>query len=118
MALEWLPAILVALTEGPRHYSELLEEADYLHLGSDWSSRHGRLHASTLTRALKQLTEDGLIERHESREGFITAVQYRLAPAAEDLLNAVTSITEWAYQHTELIERARQRRQGRGETSI
>ena len=111
VALEWLPAILVSLMNGPKHYSELLEDANALHLAAVWDNRHGQLHESTLTRALKHLTEDGLIERQENHEAFITRVRYTLTPSAERLLDAVVPLTNWARQHDKLIEEARRRRQ-------
>lgn len=110
VSLEWLPAILVALADGPKYYTELLKEASALHLASGWSNRYGQLHESTLTRTLKQLAQDGLIERHEKREAFITTVRYSLTVAAEQLLDAILPVSDWAHQHNELIVRARHRR--------
>ncbi len=112
VTLEWLPAILIALADGSKHYSDLLVEAGSLHEASDWSGRHRRLHESTLTRTLRQLTADGLIERHERADGFITAVRYTITPAGARLLDSVIPLTDWAREHDDLIRCARVRRQG------
>jgi DNA-binding HxlR family transcriptional regulator len=86
VALEWLPTVLVALFDGPKHYTELLEDANALRVASSWSIRHGQMHESPLSRALKQMTQDELIERHENHEGFVTTVRYSLTVAARELL--------------------------------
>lgn len=110
VALEWLPAILVALTDGPKHYTELLDQAGRFRPADGWSSRHSHLYESTLTRALRRLTADGLVTRDEQPGAFGATVRYSLTPAAAELLDAVRPLADWARRHDRLIAQARQRR--------
>jgi len=107
---EWTPAILAALEHGPLHYTELFHRASSLHVAEQWRPRHEHLYESTLTRTLKQLTDDNVITRHEEAGAFPPSVSYSLTDAARDLLSALEPLVRWVDDHTELIEQARLRR--------
>jgi DNA-binding HxlR family transcriptional regulator len=110
VALEWLPATLVVLAQGPKHYAELLDEVGALNPSDGWNRRHARLYESTLTRVLRRLTADGLVVRSEQPGVLGPTVRYSLTSAAAELLDAVRPLAEWAQQHHALVETARLRR--------
>lgn len=110
LAAEWTPAILVTLLDGPRHYTELLSIVGTLRPSDGWNRRHETLHESTLTRTLKQLTDDDLIQRDELPGLFPQSVLYTLTSAARELVESVVPMAEWSERHLDLVEGARQRR--------
>jgi DNA-binding HxlR family transcriptional regulator len=110
VAAEWIPAILVALLDGPMTYSHLRATVEASRVAEGWNPRHERLHQSTLTRSLRQLTGDGLLVRDEVPGSFPRSVRYSLTAAARELLEAIGPLRVWAEQHRELVERARRRR--------
>jgi DNA-binding HxlR family transcriptional regulator len=114
IAAEWAPAILVALLDGPWHYSEIVTILGESCPSEGWTLRHERLHESTLTRTLRQLTGDQLIGREEAVGMFPPSVRYSLTPAGRDLLQAAIPLALWARRHSDLVEYAQSRRQSGG----
>jgi len=110
VAAEWAPAILVSLLDGGMSYSRLRVVVQGSRVAEAWNPRHERMHRSTLTRSLKQLTGDGLLLREEIPGAFPRSVQYMLTPAGRDFLNALAPLVEWVADQRALVERARLRR--------
>lgn len=110
VAAELVPAIVVALLDGPLNYSEVRQAVESCHVAEGWNPRHERLHESTLTRSLQQLTGDGLLLRQEIPGSFPRSVQYMLTPGARELVEAMRPVADWARQHDDLVEQARRRR--------
>lgn len=110
VAAEWIPAILVAMLDGTLTYSQLRKAVEASRVAEGWNPRHERMHQSTLTRSLKQLTDDGLIVREETPGAFPRSVRYTLTPAARELVEAIEPLGKWVDRHRDLVERARRRR--------
>jgi DNA-binding HxlR family transcriptional regulator len=114
LSAEWTPSILVALLGGPLHYKDLLSAVRSLRAAERWSDRHQVLHESILSRSLRALTADGLIVRVQDPGVFPPSVQYRLMPAAREIVQILVPAAEWSKRHPEIVERAQQRRVGGG----
>lgn len=106
MGAEWAPAVMCALLTGPLHYRDILELLRE-NAGSDgWPERHQTLHDSILSRTLKRLVEDSLVQRNEERAKFPPSVVYSLSQAGHDLVEAAGSLADWSTQHPDVIARA------------
>jgi DNA-binding HxlR family transcriptional regulator len=79
----WSVVVLVGLAHGPRRYSWLLERA-------------GGISKKMLTQTLRRLADSGLVARPSVRGG-----DYALTALGESLLGPLTSLTDWAEQHTD-----------------
>ena len=106
---EWTSAILLVLSDGPKHYTEIRDRIRSLATPDRWSGRHRKLHDSVLTRTLKTLTAHGLIEREQVSSGFPPSVRYTMSPATAELLAAWEPVVAWARTHADLITRAQRR---------
>jgi DNA-binding HxlR family transcriptional regulator len=109
---DWMNPVLVALKDGPKHYTELatlvraMNSAD----SDSWSGKPRVLHDSVLTRTLKSMTADGLILRHEEVGTFPPSVQYAISTATAEALDALEPMVAWVGRHPDLIEHAQRRR--------
>jgi len=93
---KWTTLMIMALADGPKRFSELRRSVP------DISKR-------SLTLALRNLEEDGIITRHV----FPTnppAVEYRLAPLGATMLEPLAGMITWAERHHPEIQAARDRR--------
>jgi DNA-binding HxlR family transcriptional regulator len=92
---KWATLLIMALAERPRRFSELQR------LVPDISKR-------SLTQALRNLEEDGILTRHV----FPTkppSVEYRLAPLGETMLEPLAALIAWAEKSHDAIRAARVR---------
>ena len=90
---KWSTLLVMALAERPRRFSELRR------LVPDISKR-------SLTQALRNLEEDGIITRHV----FPTkppSVEYRLAPLGTSMLEPLAALIAWAERSHDQIRAAR-----------
>jgi DNA-binding HxlR family transcriptional regulator len=78
----WSVVVIMALGEGPRRYSELLE-------------RIGGISKKMLTQTLRKLERNGLVERD--------APAYRLTELGASLLDVVGALAGWAEEHTDAV---------------
>jgi diguanylate cyclase (GGDEF)-like protein len=105
----WNPDVLLALSTGPRRYTELLETIRASAAVDAWTGRKRHIHDSILHRTLRRLERDGLLHRTEESAVWPRYVTYELTPAAHKLLRAVMPGVLWSHQHQELITQAQQR---------
>lgn len=104
---EWTTAILVVLSDGPKHYKQIRDQIRFL-LSSEHDRERGRvLHDSVLTRTLKSMTTKELIEREQKSASFPPSVEYALTPATAEALAAWESVVDWARRHSDLVTRMR-----------
>ncbi len=90
---KWATLLIMALAERPRRFSELQRVVP------DISKR-------SLTQALRNLEEDGIITRHV----FATkppTVEYRLAPLGRSMLEPLAALITWAESSHNAIRAAR-----------
>lgn len=90
---KWATLLIMALAERARRFSELQR------IVPDISKR-------SLTQALRNLEEDGIVTRHV----FPTkppAVEYRLAPLGRTMLEPLAALIAWAESSHEAIRAAR-----------
>ncbi|MFC4463974.1 winged helix-turn-helix transcriptional regulator [Streptomyces xiangluensis] len=107
---EWTWDVLIALHDGPLHYTSLLNVIREQDNDTGWPGRqHRRLQDSPLNRTLRRL-EQGELVMHNREPDFPYHATYELAPAAKELLTVAAPLAMWAETHTDLLERARQRR--------
>jgi diguanylate cyclase (GGDEF)-like protein len=85
---EWVPAILAALADGPRHFTEILSTIQATTVGQPDSGRW--LHDSILGRTLRRMEDKKLVTRHEESARFPKSTVYELTPRAAALLSALT----------------------------
>jgi DNA-binding HxlR family transcriptional regulator len=106
---EWTAAILVVLSDGPKHYKQIRDHVRSLNLPDSWSGRPRVLHDGVLARTLKSMTAKELIDREQISASFPPSVRYALTPATAEALAAWTPVIDWARKHADLISRARMR---------
>ncbi|WP_416968284.1 winged helix-turn-helix transcriptional regulator [Streptomyces sp. 4F14] len=107
---EWTWDTLVALYDGPLHYTRLLDTIRNQNTAPRWPGRkHHHLQDSPLNRTLRRLEEAELVQ-HTRESGFPGRATYELMPAARELLVAATPLALWAEEHSELVDRVRHRR--------
>ncbi|PSL53235.1 diguanylate cyclase (GGDEF)-like protein [Saccharothrix carnea] len=85
---EWVPAILAALADGPRHFTEILSTIHATTVGQPDSDRW--LHDSILGRTLRRMEDKQLVTRHEEPARFPKSTVYELTSQAAALLSALT----------------------------
>lgn len=109
---EWVWDVFISLRSGPMQYTGILTAIRARPLENDWPGRnHTYLQESTLNRTLRRLEEAELIDRLRE-DAFPYRTTYWLTPPAMQLLTAAMPFVEWAEEHADLLDRARQRRGG------
>jgi DNA-binding HxlR family transcriptional regulator len=93
IADKWTMLILPALQDGPRRNSELLRGV-------------GGVSQKMLTRTLRELERNGLIERRDYGE-VPPRVDYRLTALGRSLTGPVWALDRWAERHSGEVEAAR-----------
>jgi DNA-binding HxlR family transcriptional regulator len=99
VAAEWAPAILRSLVAGPQHYTQILASVRSLDQRERPLGATRAFHESTLSRCLKRLTDDGVVEREVVRAVFPPSVRYSLTAATRELLEAAVPLAQWAVRH-------------------
>ncbi|MGW5051511.1 winged helix-turn-helix transcriptional regulator [Actinokineospora sp. NPDC004072] len=100
---EWITHILVALSDGPLHYSELHTVIQDMTTFDPWTGTVRRIQSRALGRTLRRMETAGLVDRVEERT-FPRSVVYSLTPAAADLLVRARPLIDWAEENLNLIE--------------
>jgi DNA-binding HxlR family transcriptional regulator len=90
---KWVSLTLVALAGGPQRYSELARTMP-------------GISQKMLTQTLRSLERDGIVAR-TAMASVPIRVDYRLTPLGETLLPVMRRIKDWAEQHIEEVEEAR-----------
>lgn len=106
---EWTAAILVVLSDGPKHYKQIRDRIRSLVSSGDALERRRVLHDSVLTRTLKSMTTRELIEREQKSASFPPSVEYALTPATAEALAAWESVVDWARKNSDLVTRTLRR---------
>ncbi|GLZ30869.1 hypothetical protein Lesp02_30580 [Lentzea sp. NBRC 105346] len=101
---EWIAHILVALSAGPLHYTELYAAIQEMTTFDPWTGTERRIQSRALGRTLRRMETAGLVDRFEERT-FPRSVVYSLTPAAADLLARSQTLVDWAEENLDLIER-------------
>jgi DNA-binding HxlR family transcriptional regulator len=112
---EWVWDVLVTLRRGPAQYTSLLEAIQSRSTDGGWPGRqHRHLRDGTLNRTLRRMEQSERVEGTREQE-FPYRATYQLTSAAQELLAATAGLVDWAEQHSDLLDRVRERR--RAETS-
>jgi DNA-binding HxlR family transcriptional regulator len=92
---KWTVLIVIALTDGPRRYTEL-------------AARIERVSQKMLTQTLRGLERDGMVTRtvHASVP---PRVDYELTELGRSLLEPITALEQWAMSHIIDVVEARRR---------
>lgn len=90
---KWVSLILVALTDGPRRYSDL-------------NRRIAGVSQKMLTQTLRSLERDGLISRTVTASVPVR-VDYTLTPLGATLLPVMAGIKAWAERYIEDVQASR-----------
>jgi DNA-binding HxlR family transcriptional regulator len=98
---KWVPAILVALRDGPLRRVEILSTVNSYSIDENWTDKHAVLHDSILARTLKKMREQGLIVRESCDKSFPPEVAYSLTPAVAEVLTLAEPLIEWTRAHPE-----------------
>lgn len=116
---KWVPAILVALRDGPLRRVEILSTVNSYSIDENWTNKHPVLHDSILARTSKKMREQWLIDRRSCDKTFPPEVLYSLAPTVAEVLTLAEPLIEWTLTHPELLSQAQAySRQSGGEASI
>ncbi|WNV90209.1 winged helix-turn-helix transcriptional regulator [Umezawaea sp. Da 62-37] len=116
---KWVPAILVALRDGPLRRVEILSTVNSYSIDENWTDKHAVLHDSIFARTLKKMREQGLIDRHSCDKTFPPEVLYSLTPAVAEVLTLAEPLIEWTRAHPELLSQAQSHsRQSGADASI
>jgi DNA-binding HxlR family transcriptional regulator len=96
LANRWTILILRALQDGPTRFTELRDRVG--------------ISSQVLTRSLRDLEENGLVERRVFAEVPVR-VEYSLSDVGQTLCPIVDALRAWAEDHKEEVEAARARYQ-------
>ncbi|WP_158851185.1 winged helix-turn-helix transcriptional regulator [Saccharothrix deserti] len=103
---KWVPAIMVALRDGPLRRVEILSTVNSYSIDENWSDKHAVLHDSILARTLKKMREQGIILRESHTETFPPEVTYSLNPEVVEVLTLAEPLIAWTEKHPELLAQA------------
>jgi len=103
---KWVPAILVALRDGPLRRVEILSTVNSYSIDENWTDKHPVLHDSILARTLKKMREQGIISRQTGENSFQREVEYSLNPDVAEVLTLAEPLIEWTRKHPELLAQA------------
>ena len=90
---KWTVLVVIALTDGPRRYSEL-------------AARIERVSQKMLTQTLRGLERDGMVTR-TVQASVPPRVDYELTPLGRSLLEPITALEQWAVAHMDAVTEAR-----------
>jgi DNA-binding HxlR family transcriptional regulator len=93
VADKWVVAVVYVLSHGTKRYGELQREV-------------GDISQRMLTRTLRDLERNGLIER-KAYPVIPPMVEYSLTPLGQTLSQVLKSLCEWATVHFQAVEVAR-----------
>ncbi|MCZ4097915.1 helix-turn-helix transcriptional regulator [Streptomyces sp. SID13666] len=91
---KWVSLLLSALADGPMRYGDL-------------ARRVAGVSQKMLTQTLRALERDGLVSRTVTPTVPIR-VDYELTPLGETLLPVMRAVKDWAEQHIEAVDAARE----------
>ncbi|MCM2430109.1 winged helix-turn-helix transcriptional regulator [Streptomyces sp. RKAG337] len=91
---KWVSLLLSALADGPMRYGDL-------------ARRVAGVSQKMLTQTLRALERDGLVTRTVTPTVPIR-VDYELTPLGESLLPVMRAVKDWAEQHIEAVDAARE----------
>ncbi|MCM2417693.1 helix-turn-helix domain-containing protein [Streptomyces sp. RKAG293] len=91
---KWVSLLLSALADGPMRYGDL-------------ARRVAGVSQKMLTQTLRALERDGLVTRAVTPTVPIR-VDYELTPLGESLLPVMRAVKDWAEQHIEAVDAARE----------
>lgn len=89
IAGRWKPLVIWWLLKGERRFNQLQRDLS--------PGRAGITHR-TLTRTLREMERDGLVERRDHAE-IPPRVDYRLTPKGQSLAPVLAAMDRWAVQH-------------------
>lgn len=113
MNSDWMPDVLHALADGPRHHGDLLAAIRSSEVIDEWSGRDRNIQSSILNRTLRRLVDYGFVYRYEEPGVWPRSVRYELSEAAREWLSEVLpAVSRWCDRHGELISQAQHRRNG------
>jgi DNA-binding HxlR family transcriptional regulator len=95
IADKWTLLAIDALEDGPRRFGEVRR-------------RVGRVSQKMLTKTLRQLERDGLVDRHVFAE-VPPRVEYSLTPRGRALGAAVCDVWRWAARYAAEVRKSRER---------
>lgn len=105
---QWIPDVLLALSNGPRRYNDLLATIRDVPVVDGWTGRDRHIQARILTQTLRRLERYGLVHRIKD-VAWPRAVHYELSAAAQELVTALLPGVLWSHQHEEHISQVQQR---------
>ena len=94
IADKWTVLVIYAFTRGTRRYKELQREI-------------GGISQKMLTKTLRSLERDGLVAR-DVYPVVPPRVEYSLTPLGETLIEVITALCNWAREHIDEVEEARE----------
>jgi DNA-binding HxlR family transcriptional regulator len=100
---DWLPDVLLALSTGPRRYTDLLVAIRSSPVIDQRTGRDRNIQPRTLIDTLRRMESDGLIRRHEHVGSWPRAVRYEMTCLAHDLLSILVVNALWFERHQDLI---------------
>lgn len=103
---KWVPAIVVALRDGPLRRVDILSTVNSYFIDENWTDKHPVLHDSILARTLKKMRMQGLVVRERSTKSFPPEVEYSLNPAVVEALEAAEPLIAWTRTHSDLLAQA------------
>lgn len=103
---KWTVPVMVALAGGPLRRSGILETVGSYGIDAEWPGRPSVLHDSILSRTLRKMVKEGLLDRHETENVFPPCVSYSLRPEAAEFLHDLRQITGWSEKNPHIVTSA------------
>lgn len=102
---DWVPMILLALSNGPRKYADLLDAVRWSARMDAQTSQNGHVEPHVLIETLRRMEDHGLILRHGETAMRSWSACYQLSTEAHGLLDALTPMVLWCSQRAGFVSR-------------
>jgi len=105
---KWTVPVMVALAGGPMRRAEILTTVDSYSIDENWPGKATVLHDSILSRTLRKMVAEGLVDRQELPDSFPRHVRYELRPEASDFLARVRQVVGWSAANAHVVANAQE----------
>jgi DNA-binding HxlR family transcriptional regulator len=99
---------MVSLAGGPLRRLDILKTVNSYGIDVEWPGKPLVMHDSILSRTLRKMVDEGLLDRHETENVFPPQVSYSLRPEAAAFLRDLRGISGWSERNPHIVTSAQE----------